>query len=196
MLQVGNTLVSLDLIEKQFVCNLSKCKGACCVQGDSGAPLEDEEVELLESEYPKVKPYLRDISIETIEKNGKWQIDSDGDKVTTLVDNKECVFVVFEKGVATCAIEKAYFDGKTNFRKPVSCHLYPVRLTKYSNFVAVNYHEWDVCKPATKLGSKLEKPLFVFLKEALVRKFGNEWYDELELSASEYLKYKQQQQQQ
>lgn len=193
MLQVGSSLVSLDLIEKQFVCNLSRCKGACCVLGDSGAPLEEDEVGLLESEYDKVKPYLRNISIEAIEKNGKWQVDSDGDKVTTLVDNKECVFVVFEKGVATCAIEKAYFDGKTTFRKPVSCHLYPVRLTKYSNFVAVNYHEWDVCKHAIKLGGKLEQPLFVFLKEALIRKFGKEWYDELELSAREYLKFKQQQ---
>lgn len=192
MLQIGNTLVSLDLIEKHFVCNLARCKGACCVQGDSGAPLEEDELHQLDEAYPNVKPYLREISIQAIEKQGKWQVDSDGDKVTTLVDNKECVFVVFDKGVATCGIEKAFNDGKINFRKPVSCHLYPVRLTKYSNYLAVNYHAWDVCRPALKSGSKLGVPLFVFLKDALSRKFGNEWYAELELSAREYLKYKQQ----
>lgn len=192
MLQIGSTLVSLDLIEKKFVCNLTRCKGACCVLGDSGAPLDDDELQQLEDAYPNVKPYLREESIKAIEKNGLWQLDSDGDKVTTLVDNKECVFVVFEKGVAACGIEKAFFDGKVKFRKPVSCHLYPVRLTKYSSFLAVNYHEWDVCKSALKSGNKLEVPLFVFLKEALVRKFGEAWYAELELSAREYLKYKQQ----
>jgi hypothetical protein len=192
MLQIGSTLVSLDLIEKKFVCNLSHCKGACCVLGDSGAPLDDDELQQLEEAYPSVKPYLRDVSIKTIEKDGLWQLDSDGDKVTTLVDNKECVFVVFEKGIACCGIEKAFFDGKVKFRKPVSCHLYPVRLTKYSSFLAVNYHEWDVCKSALKSGNKLGVPLFVFLKEALVRKFGEKWYAELELSAREYLKYKQQ----
>lgn len=191
MLQVGNTLVSLDLIEKQFVCNLSRCKGACCVHGDSGAPLEEEELKEIEEAYPAVKPYLRDVSVKTIEEKGKWLVDSDGDKVTTLVEGKECVFVVFEKGVATCAIEKAYNDGKIKFRKPVSCHLYPVRLTVYSSYIAVNYHAWDICKPAVKQGSKLGVPLFVFLKEALIRKFGSEWYGELELSAREYLKYKQ-----
>jgi hypothetical protein len=190
MLQIGNTLVSLDLIEKKFVCRLSACKGACCVQGDSGAPLEDDELKMLDDAYPLVKPYLREISIKSIEENGKWQVDSEGDKVTTLIDNKECAFVVFEKGVATCGIEKAFNDGKINFRKPVSCHLYPVRLTKYSTYTAVNYHDWEICKPALKSGSKLGVPLFVFLKDALVRKFGEEWYEELELSAREYLKYK------
>lgn len=190
MLQIGNTLVSLDLIEKKFVCRLTACKGACCVQGDSGAPLEEEELQMLDDAYPHVKPYLREISIKTIEEKGKWQVDSDGDKVTTLVADKECAFVVFEKGVATCGIEKAYNDGKVNFRKPVSCHLYPVRLTKYSTYTAVNYHEWEICKPALKSGSKLGVPLFVFLKDALIRKFGKEWYEELEFSAREYLKYK------
>ncbi|HEX3008404.1 MAG TPA: DUF3109 family protein, partial [Bacteroidales bacterium] len=146
---------------------------------------------LIEQAYPLVKPYLSEKSIATIEKKGKWQKDSDGDKVTSLVDNKECVFVIFEKGVATCAIEKAYSDGKINFRKPVSCHLYPIRLTKYSSYTAVNYHAWDVCKPAVKSGNKLGVPIFVFLKEALIRKFGEKWYGELELSAREYLKYKQ-----
>lgn len=191
MLQIGDTLVSLDLVEKHFVCSLSHCKGACCVLGDSGAPLEEEELNLIDEAYPNVISYLRNESIKTIEEKGKWQVDSDGDKVTTLVNNKECVFVVFEKGVATCGIEKAFNDGKINFRKPVSCHLYPVRLTKYSNYVAVNYHSWEVCKPAIKTGNKLGVPLFVFLKEALVRKFGKEWYEELELVAREYLKYKQ-----
>lgn len=191
MLQIGNTLVSLDLIEKHFVCNLAKCKGACCVQGDSGAPLEEEELTLLEEAYPEVKPYLSEQSIRAIEENGKWQMDADGDKVTTLVENKECAFVIFENGVATCAIEKAYNEGKTNFRKPVSCHLYPVRLTKYSSYLAVNFHSWDICKPALKCGTKLQVPLFVFLKDALIRKFGEQWYAELELSAREYMKFKE-----
>lgn len=191
MLQIGNTLVSLDLIEKHFVCNLARCKGACCVHGDSGAPLEDEEIKELEDAFPTVKSYLRPESIRTIEEKGKWQVDSDGDKVTTLIEGKECAFVIFEKGVATCAIEKAYNDGKINFRKPVSCHLYPVRLTVYSSYIAVNYHQWEICRPALKSGSKLGVPLFVFLKDALIRKFGNQWYSELEISAREYLKYKQ-----
>lgn len=191
MLQIGDTLVSLDLIEKHFVCNLVRCKGACCVHGDSGAPLDEDELQMLEDAYPEVKPYLRTESIQAIEKDGLWKVDSDGDKVTTLVDNKECAFVVFEKGVAACGIEKAYLDGKIKFRKPVSCHLYPVRLTKYSSYVAVNYHDWEICKPALTNGSKHGVPLFVFLKEPLIRKFGEEWYQELELSAREFIKYKQ-----
>jgi hypothetical protein len=158
------------------------------VQGDSGAPLEEDELSLLEEAFPEVKPYLSEQSIRAIEEKGKWQVDADGDKVTTLVDNKECAFVVFEKGVAVCAIEKAFQDGRISFRKPISCHLYPVRLTKYSSYLAVNYHEWEICKPALKFGTKLGVPLFVFLKDALIRKFGDSWYAELELSAREYLK--------
>ncbi len=191
MLQIGKALVSLDVIEKKFVCELSACKGICCVHGDSGAPLEDDEISRLENAYLDVKPYLRDSSNKTIENVGVWCVDSDGDKVTTLVDNKECVFVVFENEVATCGIEKAYFDGKTTFRKPVSCHLYPVRITKFESFDAVNYHEWEICKMAIQSGTKLGVPLFVFLKEALVRKYGSEWYSELELAAREYSSYKQ-----
>jgi hypothetical protein len=184
MIEIGNTLVSDDLVEKQFVCDLNACKGACCVHGDSGAPLEDGEEKLLEEIYPMVEPYLTEKGKKAIKKQGKWLIDSDGDKVTPLVGgNKECAYTIFENNTAFCGIEKAFRDGKVKWQKPVSCHLYPVRITEHKKFTAVNYEKWDICKPACACGEKLEVPVYKFVKTALVRKFGEEWYKQLELAA-------------
>jgi len=185
MILIDDTIVSDDLLEKKFVCSLDKCKGACCIAGDSGAPLEDEEREILEKIYADVKPFLTDRGIEAIEKQGKWLIDTDGEYVTPLVNKKdECAFTIFENGIALCGIEKAYRAGKTDFRKPISCYLYPVRIKKYKTYSAVNYDKWDICSPACKNGEELGVPVFQFVKPALIEKFGEEWYKQLEGAAA------------
>ncbi len=187
MIQLGKTIISTDLFDKKFVCDLQACKGMCCVEGESGAPLEKEEIRILEQEFENYKNYLRPEGLKAIETHGFYTVDSDGDYVTPLVNGKECAFAIFdENGIAGCAIEKAYLEGKTVFRKPVSCHLYPVRLTEYTGFTAVNYHRWDICSAACALGEKLQIPVYRFLKEALIRKFGKDWYAELELTAQAY----------
>lgn len=189
MLAVKDTLVSEEIIEKHFVCDLNACKGACCVKGDYGAPLEEDELEKLEKSYPKVKPYLTKGGIEAIEKQGKYLLYDKKEWVTPLIKGRECAYTVFEKGIAKCGIEKAYFDGKIEFRKPVSCHLYPIRINKLKNQVeAVNYDRWSICKPACKLGDSLKVPIYKFLKDSLIRKFGEDWYKDLEFAADELLK--------
>lgn len=190
MLQIDKAILSMDILDRRFACDLKKCKGACCVLGDSGAPLEEDEVKILDEIYPTLKPFLRDEGIAAIEKLGTSVVDSDGDNVTPLVDNKECAYVVFEKGIAKCAIEKAYFENKISFRKPVSCHLYPIRITKYAEFDALNYHRWDVCKPAVANGQKEDIPIYIYLKESLTRKFGKEWYEQLCIASKEINKSK------
>ena len=185
MIQIGTALVSEDLIEKEFVCNLSACKGACCVAGDFGAPLEVEEAKALESLLPKIKPYLRKEGIEALEKQGAYVTGEDGEFETPLVDKKECAYLTFDehqKGV--CGIETAYLDGAINYQKPVSCHLYPVRVTKYTSFEAVNYHRWEICDDACTLGKELKVPVYQFVKTALIRKFGETWYTELKQAAA------------
>lgn len=188
MLQIQHTLVSLDVIEKKFCCNLAACKGQCCVDGDSGAPLTDEETGLIEEEFHNFREFMRPEGVETVNHHGTWVIDSDHDMVTPLINNRECAYVIFENGIAKCAIEKAFFAGKSSFRKPVSCHLYPVRVKKYKHFTAVNYDIWDICKPAVAFGEEQGIPVYQFLKEALIRRFGKEWHDELELAAENLLK--------
>lgn len=181
MFQLRKTIVSEDIIEKDFVCNLSACKGACCVQGEAGAPLEKDETKILEEIYPKVKPFLRKEGIEAIEKQGTW-ITSDFDELETpLVNGAECAYVTFDdKGTALCGIEEAYNQGVINWKKPISCHLYPVRVKDYNEFSAVNYHKWQICDDACALGKELQVPVYKFVKEALIRKFGESWYNELE----------------
>jgi hypothetical protein len=180
MLQIKDTIVSLDLIEKEFCCDLSHCRGICCVEGESGAPVEEEEVDRLESILPDVWDDLSDQAKEIIKKQGVVYPDWDGELVTSIVNGKDCVFTCYdENGTCICAIEKAWREGKTNFIKPISCHLYPVRIKQYPDFTAVNYHEWSVCSGARALGSKNSIPIYVFLKEPLIRKFGQDWYDEL-----------------
>lgn len=189
MFQLGKTIVSEDIIEKEFVCNLNICKGACCVDGDAGAPLEKEELKILEKIYPKVKPYMRDKGIEAIKKQGLYTTNEDGEHETALIDGADCAFVFFDdKNVALCAIEEAYNQGDISFKKPVSCHLYPVRVKDYSEFSAVNYHHWQICDDACTLGKEFQTPVYKFVKQALVRKFGEDWYVELEQVAKKYLK--------
>jgi len=187
MLQIDDTLISLDLLEKNFVCQLSACKGICCVEGDDGAPLEEDEVKIIEDILPLIWDDLSDASKEVIQKQGVSYIDQDDEPVTSIVNGQECVFTYFdENGVCKCAIEKAYREGKTDFYKPISCHLYPVRLQRYNDFMAVNYHRWGVCQCAREYGDELKVPVFRFLKEPLVRRFGQEWYDQLEFAAQEF----------
>lgn len=192
MLQIDDSIVSFDLMEECFFCDLGKCKGACCVYGDSGAPLEKAEIDTLKIIYPKVKPYLTQKGIKAIEESGLYYIDQEDDYVTMLIDGKECAFSYFEDKICKCAIEKAYENGKIDFKKPVSCHLYPVRLTKYEEFVAVNFDNWDLCKHARILGKAKGIKLYQFLKEPLIRKFGESWYEEfcLATEAIEREKYK------
>lgn len=182
MISIGEALVSEDLLEKEFVCDLSKCKGACCVEGDAGAPLEKEEVKILENIFEDVKPYLRPEGAKAIEDLGTSVIDpQDNEPVTPLVNGAECAYVIFdEKGISKCGIEKAWEAGAVNFRKPVSCHLYPVRIDNYPAYDAVNYHRWQICAPACELGRQLQVPVYKFVKDGLVRKYGPEWYSELE----------------
>lgn len=189
MIQIEDTVVSTDLIERYFLCDLSKCKGECCIEGESGAPLEEEEVARLEEVLPLIWNDLSAEAQEVIRQQGVAYVDTDGDLVTSIVGGKNCVFTCTgEKGLCQCAIEKAYREGKTDFYKPVSCHLYPVRLTKYPAFTAVNYHRWEVCKAAEVLGRCEKVPVYKFLKEPLVRKFGEAWYEALEQCAREWMK--------
>jgi hypothetical protein len=181
MIELGKTIISQDIFEKDFVCNLGACKGACCIEGDGGAPVTQEEIKILEEIYPKVEPYLRPEGIAAIKKQGTSVQDWDGEMVTPLVNGKECAYVIFdEKGITKCGIEKAYEDGVVDFKKPISCHLYPIRVTHYRDFDALNYHKWDICSPACTLGAELKVPVYRFLKDALIRKYGEDWYAEVE----------------
>ncbi len=180
MIAIDNTLVSEHLLEKKFVCDLEACKGACCVEGESGAPLEEEEIPILEEIYDKVKPYMDKDGIKAIDKQGFYVIDEDGDYTTPLIKGAQCAFVYFDDtNTAKCAIEKAHREGKIDFQKPISCHLYPVRIKKYKSYEAVNYHKWHLCKPACVCGAKLDVPVYRFLKEPLIRRFGEDWYAQL-----------------
>ncbi|MFN8165787.1 MAG: DUF3109 family protein [Bacteroidia bacterium] len=184
MLNIGNTLISEDIFEKNFVCDLNACKGACCVKGDYGAPLEDDELKILEDIYPKVKPYMTPEGIKAVEKQGRYIRYERKEWVTPLAKGKECAYTYFDNGVAKCAIEKAYYEGKVDWKKPVSCHLYPIRITKQKNGMeAINYDRWSICKAACKLGDTLKVPVYKFLKESLERKYGEEWYKELCIAA-------------
>jgi hypothetical protein len=183
MILVEDTIISPDVLEETFQCDLSVCKGICCVEGESGAPVEKEEVIRLEEILPLVWNDLSPQAREVIERQGVVYIDEDGEYVTSIVDGKDCVFTCYdEKGYCKCAIEKAFREGKTDFYKPVSCHLYPVRVAQYKGFRAVNYHRWSVCQAARMLGEQKNVKVYQFLKEPLIRKFGEAWYKALEKS--------------
>ena len=189
MIQIDDKLISEDLFSEEFVCNLAKCKGICCVEGDAGAPLDEDETKILDEIYPKIKSYLRPEGIEAIEEQGTYTLDFEGDLVTPLVNNAECAYVIFdEKGYTKCAIEKAYEDGVIDWQKPISCHLYPIRITEYSNFSAINYHEWDICSDACTLGKELGVKVYQFLKKPLIRKYGEDFYQTLSEAAEEWEK--------
>jgi len=186
MFQLGKTIVSEDILAKDFVCNLSACKGACCVDGDAGAPLSKEETTILESIYPQIKPFLRTEGIAAIETQGSWTTGTEGELETPLIENRDCAYVIYDGPTALCGIEQAYNQGVVSWKKPVSCHLYPIRVKDFTEFAAVNYDKWDICSDACELGKELQVPVYKFVKEALIRRFGIDWYTELEQVAEEY----------
>lgn len=191
MLEIDDTIVSLELFDRKFICDLATCKGQCCVEGEEGAPLEHEEVEKLEDVLPLVWDTLPERSKEVIRNQGVSYVDPTGEDVTSIVNGEECVFVYKdENGYAKCAIEKAFLEGKTPFRKPISCYLYPVRVDRYRYYSAVNYHRWHICRCAEELGEKEGVPVYQFLKDPLIQKFGYDWYQKLEIAAKELEKRK------
>jgi hypothetical protein len=181
MIVLQNTVVSDDLKDKFFVCNLEKCKGACCVEGDLGAPLEDEELNILTENFEAIKPYLSPEGVKAIEAQGLYIKDWEGDFSTTTIGNRECAYAIYDENLTLkCGIEQAYLDGKINWKKPISCHLYPIRITKYDGFEALNYDKWQICNAACSFGQDLGVRVYQFLKEPLIRKYGHDWYNELE----------------
>ena len=183
MLRIGDTIFSLDIIEKKFSCDLQHCKGACCRYGDSGAPLTNDEVLILDDIYPVVKSFLLPEGISAIIEQGTSTIDIENDKVTPLIDNLDCAYSVFGGEILMCGIEKAWSEGKTSFRKPVSCHLFPLRIKQFSDFTAVNYQELAICSGGRETGKKNGIYLYEFLKEPMIRAFGEKMYNELCLAA-------------
>lgn len=178
---IEDKLISTELFSRKFVCDLNACKGACCVEGDQGAPLDTEEIEILEEILDDVKPYMRPEGIEAVEKEGVFYMDPWNEPAVTLVNGKECAFVYFdETGITKCAIEQAHYAGKTDWKKPISCHLYPIRVKKIGENSALNYDEWKICEPACACGEKLDVPVYRFLKEPLIRAFGADFYADME----------------
>lgn len=184
MIEIGKTILSLDILESKFCCDLDQCKGACCVDGDSGAPVTTVEAAIIEELYPVYEEYLTEENRKEIARQGFSLIDGDGDLVTPIIGNNECVYTfVDENGITKCAIEKAFFTKNTSFRKPVSCHLFPIRITEYKRFDGVNYEKLKICKPGRACGKTNNLPLWQYLKDPLIRKYGEEWYRELKLVA-------------
>lgn len=189
MLQIDDTIVSLALIEKRFLCDLPACKGSCCRYGDTGAPLTSEEAAIMERIWPQVRPYLRPEGISAIENQGTNITDREGELVTPLINNEECAYTVMEDDIFKCGIETAFNAGAVSFRKPLSCHLFPVRVKQYRDFRAVNYEEWAICTPGVACGAKQNMKVYLFLREPLIRAFGEEWYNRLHWAAGEYHNY-------
>ena len=191
MIKIGDTLVSLDVIECYFCCNLDDCKGACCIEGDAGAPITESEEQAIKEALPAVIEQLPKEAVEVINEQGVSYVDEEGDLVTSIIGNKDCVFCTYDKkGTCLCALEIGYNSGKCSFKKPVSCHLYPIRLAEYPTFTAVNYDERKICRGAVKLGREKGIRVYQFLEGPLVRHFGEEWYEELKLVAEEYFRQK------
>jgi hypothetical protein len=185
MLQIQDTLISLDVLEQNFCCNLTHCRGICCVEGDSGAPVELEEVAELENALPHIWDDLAEEAKQLIREQGVVYADRQGELVTSIVNGKDCVFTCYDAdGTCLCAVEKAWREGKISFMKPISCHLYPIRTKKYPDYTAVNYQEWSICSGARLFGQQLGLPVYQFLKDPLIRKFGQAWYDELCVAAA------------
>lgn len=181
IIEIDNKLISSELKDVHFICDLSVCKGACCVEGDNGAPVAEDELEIMTNLVEKVKPYLTAEGIAAIEKNGAYQYNEDeGEYGTTLIDGKACAFINYERGIAVCGIEKAYNDGVVDFKKPISCHLYPIRITKLGEYEALNYEKWDICNAACIKGKQEKLSVYRFLKEPLIRKYGAEFYEALD----------------
>jgi hypothetical protein len=180
MLVVGNSIVSEDIKDIKFCCNISLCKGMCCIEGDYGAPITKQEKKIIKDNLNSILPYLNDVEKKEIKEKNFFDFDNDNELCTRIINGKDCVFVTKnEKGIPICAIQKAYMDKKISFIKPISCHLYPLRIQDYDGFSTVNYQMWDVCKTALLEGEKKDVPLYKFLKEPLIRRFGEKWYKEL-----------------
>ncbi len=189
MFLIQNTLVSLDVLEKEFCCDLDTCRGCCCIEGDAGAPLEDDEARQIEQILPLLLPDMTPEARAVVAAQGVSYSDASGERVTSIVNDKDCVFARTDhNGWCYCLIEKAYRAGRIDFKKPISCHLYPIRLTRVGDLVGLEYHRWDICHCARQKGKKLHLPIYVFLKEPLIRRFGQAWYDEVCLTAQEWKK--------
>ena len=188
MIEIEDKIVSTELLTEPFCCDPARCKGMCCVEGDAGAPLEIVEAERLEQEFEAYKPFMKPEGIEAVRKQGFIVVDSDGDYTTPLIGRAECAFSFEENGITLCAIERAYQLGKTDFIKPISCHLYPIRLTRFSNgSIGLNYHRWSICSSACQNGKRLGIPVYRSLRSAIVRRFGEEFFHALE-EAERYIK--------
>jgi hypothetical protein len=186
LVEIEDKIVSTQIFERQFVCDLTACKGACCIEGDNGAPVTAEEVQIIETHLPQILPFMRPEGIAAVEAQGVAYLDHNLEPATTLVNDAECAFVFFDDaGIAKCAIEKAQREGHIDFLKPISCHLYPIRTKQFKDYTALNYEKWDICEPACACGEKLEVPVYKFLKEPIKRAFGEDFYKELEHVAAE-----------
>ncbi len=196
MLQIGlNTVVSLDVVERCFCCDLGRCRGQCCIDGDAGAPVTDDEVSAIESIMPQICDKLTGRAKDVIGRQGISYRDQQGELVLSIVDGGPCIFCTEgADGITYCAIDSAYRRGDINVQKPVSCALYPIRINKYPSFTAVNYHHWDICQSACEHGNDLQLPVYKFLREPLIRRFGQQWYDELDLVAQQWLRRKKRRQ--
>ena len=180
IVEIDNILVSDDIFTEEFCCDLDACKGICCVEGDAGAPVTLDEIGGLETALDTVWDDLSASAQAVVDKQGVAYTDRDGDLVTSIVGGKDCVFTCYEGGCCLCALERAYREGKTEFCKPISCALYPIREKRLSNgMTALNYNRWDVCRDAVKKGRELHLPVYKFLREPLIRRFGSEFYDQL-----------------
>lgn len=181
MIEIDDKLISDSVIDQYFLCDLCKCKGACCVYGDSGAPLEEEEIGIIEDLLEHILPYMTPEGREAIKKQGVFEIDNDGDYTTTLINKEECAFTLKdENGIVLCAIEKAFREGKITYKKPISCHLYPIRTKKFSNNLeGLNYHTWNICKDAIINGKKHNVKVYQGVQDAITRRWGEEFYNRL-----------------
>ena len=191
MVQIQDVVVSLDVFRGKFLCDLDACKGACCVEGDAGAPVTLDEILELEQILPEIWDDLCPEAREVIDSQGVAYADPEGEMVTSIVKGKDCVFTLRDSyGHCLCAIEKAYREGRCGFMKPISCRLYPLRVADFGDIRAVNYHRWEICKSAVLAGKKHDMPLYRFLKEPLIERFGQDWYDEMLTVATELVKQK------
>lgn len=189
ILQIDNVLVSSDILTEMFCCDLDDCHGECCVEGDAGAPVTLDEIAGIEDALDEVWSDLTASAQSVIDRQGVAYTDQEGDMVTSIVGGKDCVFTCHADGCCFCALEKAYREGRTKFCKPISCALYPIREVSLKNgLVGLNYHRWDVCKAAVKKGRELQLPVYKFLRAPLIRRFGEDWYKELEVVADEWSK--------
>lgn len=181
MIEIDDKIVSTEILTESFLCDIAICKGACCVEGDSGAPLDIEEIDILEENIDTILKYMTAEGAQEVRQNGVFTIDGDGDYTTPLVNGQECVYTIREKGVTLCAIERAFLEGKIDYQKPISCHLYPIRTMKFSNgTMGLNYHRWPICNCAVKNGKQCRVKIYQALKGPIIRSFGSEFYAQLE----------------